>query len=105
MSAMDPARYEAVPIGIARGGRWYLYHDALKMLRAAVANLGELNPADAPVSLLPQPGDTALVSLAGGGGNAVAEEGGALDVVFPVLHGTYGQAGTRQGLLELADIP
>ncbi len=32
MSAMDPARYEVVPIGIARDGRWYLYHDALRML-------------------------------------------------------------------------
>ena len=46
MSAMDPARYEVVPIGIARDGRWYLYHDALRMLRAAVAKLGELSPAD-----------------------------------------------------------
>ena len=36
MSAMDPARYEVVPIGIARDGRWYLYHDALRMLGAAV---------------------------------------------------------------------
>ncbi|HZY59179.1 MAG TPA: D-alanine--D-alanine ligase family protein, partial [Candidatus Binataceae bacterium] len=105
MSAMDPARYEAVPIGIARDGRWYLYHDALRMLRAAVANLEELNPADAPVSLLPQPGDAALVSLAGEGGNAAAEQGGVLDVVFPVLHGTYGEDGTIQGLLELAGIP
>ncbi len=62
---MDPARYEVVPIGIARDGRWYLYHDALRMLRAAVMNLGELSPADVAVSLLPQPGDTALVSLPG----------------------------------------
>jgi len=105
MSAMDPARYEVVPIGIARDGRWYLYHDALRMLRAAVANLGELSPADVAVSLLPQPGDTALVSLQGDSGTAHTQEGGALDVVFPVLHGTYGEDGTIQGLLELAGIP
>ncbi|HEY2106877.1 MAG TPA: hypothetical protein VGH29_13865, partial [Candidatus Binataceae bacterium] len=57
MSAMDPARYEVVPIGIARDGRWYLYHDALRMLREAVEQARELNPAEAPVSLLPQPGN------------------------------------------------
>jgi len=88
MSAMDPARYEVVPIGIARDGRWYLYHDALRMLRAAVANLGELSPADVAVSLLPQPGDTALVSLQGDSGTRKNQEGRALDVVFPGLQGT-----------------
>ncbi len=105
MSAMDPARYEVVPIGIARDGHWYLYHDALAMLRKAVADVGELACADAPVSLLPQPGGNALVSL--GGGRVASLEGAhrGLDVVFPVLHGTYGEDGTVQGLLELAGIP
>ncbi len=57
------------------------------------------------MSLLPQPGDTALVSLQGDSGLALAKANGALDVVFPVLHGTYGEDGTIQGLLELAGIP
>jgi D-alanine-D-alanine ligase len=104
MSAMDPQRYEVVPIGIARDGRWYLYHDALRMLREAVEHLEELGAVDAPVSLLPQPGDP-LVSLSGGRALALDHARGALDVVFPVLHGTYGEDGTVQGLLELAGIP
>lgn len=101
MSAMDPERYQVVPIGIARSGRWYLYDDALRMLGEAVAHQGELCPADAQVSLLPQPDRNPLVSLAAG--HAAAR--GGLDVVFPVLHGTYGEDGTVQGLLELAGIP
>ena len=101
MSAMDRARYDVVPIGIDRSGRWYLYHDALRMLGETVARQGELGAADAQVSLLPQPGRQPLVSLAGG----QASPRGALDVVFPVLHGTYGEDGTVQGLLELAAIP
>jgi len=105
MSAMDPARYEVVPIGIARDGRWYLYHDAQRMLRAAVANGGELNPADAPVSLLAQPVGNPLVSLNRGSAEPLEAAHGPLDVVFPVLHGSYGEDGTVQGLLELANIP
>jgi D-alanine-D-alanine ligase len=105
MSAMDPARYEVVPIGIARDGRWYLYNDALRMLGDAVANLGELQSVQTQVSLLPQPGGDALVSLARDPAHPSAEGRGALDVVFPVLHGTYGEDGTVQGLLELAAIP
>jgi D-alanine-D-alanine ligase len=105
MSAMDPARYEVVPIGIARDGRWYLYNDALRMLGDVVANLGELQSVHTQVSLLPQPGGDALVSLARDPAHPRAEGRGAIDVVFPVLHGTYGEDGTVQGLLELAAIP
>jgi D-alanine-D-alanine ligase len=101
---MDPQRYEVVPIGIARNGRWYLYHDALRMLRDTVAHLEELG-AGAPVNLLPQPGGSSLVSLTGDCAQALDHARGALDVVFPVLHGTYGEDGTVQGLLELAGIP
>jgi len=104
MSAMDPARYEVVPIGITRDGRWYLYHDALRMLREAVANVGELNAPAAPVSLLPQPGANPLISLDRERAQPMEAHGG-LDVIFPVLHGTYGEDGTVQGLLELAGIP
>jgi D-alanine-D-alanine ligase len=105
MSAMDPARYEVVPIGIARSGRWYLYHDALRMLRQAVAHGGELSPADAAVSLLPQPGPNSLVSLDREMAQPLESARGGLDVIFPVLHGSYGEDGTVQGLIELAGIP
>ena len=101
---MDPARYEVVPIGIARDGRWYLYHNVLQMLAEVIQSRGELRAVDDQIGLLPQPGAQTLVSLASGRtiGNAPL---GAVDVVFPVLHGPYGEDGTVQGLLELADIP
>jgi D-alanine-D-alanine ligase len=103
MSAMDPARYDVVPIGIARDGRWYLYENAIGMLRDAVEQVGELSSVDAaPVGLLPQPGANLLVNVNGNGAALLANSG--LEVVFPVLHGPFGEDGTVQGLLELAGI-
>src|ERR1700731_3332619 len=61
MSAMDPVRYEIVPIGIARDGRWYLRPDALSMLKAAAPKLRALGRAGIPVSLPPHPGRHAVV--------------------------------------------
>ncbi len=104
MSAMDPARYDVVPIGIARDGRWYMYENAIGMLRDVVEHVGELSSADAaPVGLLPQPGANLLLGVNGKGAALLADSG--LEVVFPVLHGPYGEDGTVQGLLELAGIP
>jgi len=107
MSAMDPDRYEIVPIGIDRDGKWYLESDALKMLAAATPHLAALSAGDTPVTLLPHPDSRALVRAPAPGdlartGGAVA---GELDVIFPVLHGTFGEDGTVQGLLDLTGIP
>jgi D-alanine-D-alanine ligase len=112
MSAMDPVRYEIVPIGIARDGRWYLRPDALAMLKVAAPKLRALGRAGIPVSLPPHPGRHALVGASVTNGHPSVGNGkpstalpGPIDVIFPVLHGTYGEDGTVQGLLELADIP
>ena len=121
MSAMDPARYEVVPIGIGRDGRWYLRADAIRMLTEAAPRLEALAGGGIEVSLLPHPAGNSLVEAPGNEprGAAVASQGakqdaargakqempGPLDVVFPVLHGSYGEDGTVQGLLELAGIP
>jgi len=108
MSAMDPARYEIVPIGIGHDGKWYLESDALKVLADRSQNLKALEAGDTGVTLLPHPGSRALVSPPGAAVPADAARGalgGPLDVVFPVLHGTYGEDGTVQELLELAGIP
>ena len=107
MSAMDPARYEVVPIGIARDGRWYLRADAIRMLSEAAPRLEALAGGGVEVSLLPHPAANALVEAPGQSRRAGGVKGfpGPLDVVFPVLHGTYGEDGTVQGLLELAGIP
>ncbi|HEX4211480.1 MAG TPA: D-alanine--D-alanine ligase family protein [Candidatus Binataceae bacterium] len=110
MSAMDPRRYQIVPIGIARDGRWSLQSDAMRMLTEATPKLGRLGRGGLPVSLLPYPDSRALVTMPSRNGHAHNRHAapplpGPLDVVFPVLHGTFGEDGTVQGLLDLAGIP
>jgi D-alanine-D-alanine ligase len=92
--ALDPEKYEAVPIGISKDGRWLVGFGAVKML-PEVLKSGER------VSLPPDPTSAALVPLAQGTGHPTV----SIDVVFPVLHGTFGEDGTVQGLLELAGLP
>ena len=91
--ALDPEKYEAVPIGIGKDGRWFMGTPAQKML-PDVLRQGQR------VVLSADPNVAALMPL---------EERGAgsqrVDVVFPVLHGTYGEDGTVQGLLDLAGLP
>src|SRR5262249_5659736 len=93
-----------------RDGRWRLHTDAISMLRHTTPKLHALGQGGTPVSLPPYPrrrlSETRLISTAGsaepsGNGRVLAP----LDVVFPILHGTYGEDGTMQGLLELAGIP
>ena len=106
MSAMDPERYEIVPIGIDREGHWFLERDALKVLADTTPDLHALAAGDTPVTLLPS---RTLVPTPSHNGlpaaSAPGNLGGPLDVVIPVLHGTYGEDGSMQGLLELAGVP
>jgi D-alanine-D-alanine ligase len=92
--ALDPEKYEAVPIGISKDGRWLVGTGSLKML-ADVLKSGDrvVLPAD--------PSAAALVPL----GPSAVRPSVSVDVVFPVLHGTFGEDGTVQGLLELAGLP
>src|SRR3989454_12138988 len=91
---LDPDKYEAVPIGITKEGHWLVGAGAQKMLP-------EVLRGGKRVMMTADPTDAALVPL------DPAERGGGqrLDVVFPVMHGTYGEGGTIQGLLELAGGP
>ena len=93
MRALDPEKYEAVPIGIAKDGRWLAGTPAQKMLP-------EILRTGQHVTLPADPGAATLVPLDGKPSPALR-----VDVVFPVLHGTYGEDGTVQGLLELAGLP
>jgi D-alanine-D-alanine ligase len=107
ISAMDPERYEVAPIGIARNGKWYLCDDAVSLLRNSSSKLRALDGKGLPISLPLNPSRRLIPVEAS---NAVAVKRstaipGPLDVIFPVLHGTYGEDGTVQGLLELAGIP
>ena len=92
--ALDPEKYEVVPIGITKDGRWLVGTGALKLL-PEVLKKGQrvILPAD--------PSAAALVPL----GESAGQPGLRVDVVFPVLHGTFGEDGTVQGLLELAGVP
>jgi D-alanine-D-alanine ligase len=95
MQALPPDRYEVVPIGITPDGRWISSTSALGLLKQGSV------PANQPEhTLLPEPGRQGLIGAGGGATGPIA-----LDVIFPVLHGTFGEDGTMQGLLELADIP
>jgi D-alanine-D-alanine ligase len=89
---LDPDKYEAVPIGITKEGHWLIGAGAQKMLP-------EVLRGGQRVMMTADPTDAALVRLDGSGG------GTRLDVVFPVLHGTFGEDGTIQGLLDLAGLP
>jgi D-alanine-D-alanine ligase len=93
--ALDPARYQIVPIGVTREGRWYSAPDVLTQLREH----GTPSPEFECV-LVPEPGRPGLLSLDRSGARTEP-----LDVVFPLIHGTYGEDGTLQGLLELAEVP
>src|SRR5271155_3272153 len=89
---LDPDKYEAVPIGITKEGHWLIGSGAQKML-PEVLRTGQR------VTMTADPTDAALVKLDGSGG------GQRIDVVFPVMHGTFGEDGTIQGLLDLAGLP
>ncbi len=95
INALDKQQYEVVPIGITQEGRWISSGESLKLLKSRG------NVAHEPERfLVPEPNRQSLVSL-----NGEAHPDSRLDVVFPVVHGTYGEDGTLQGLLELANIP
>lgn len=98
IGALDGERYEVVPIAITKDGRWLSGPDSVRLLQAAQQDLSAVPEHGQVVTIAPDPTRHELTPL--GGGRALP-----LDVVFPVLHGTYGEDGTIQGLLELADLP
>ncbi len=90
--ALDPTRYEIVPIAITTDGRWLVSDAARRALASGADAL--------PIEGVAADGLGALVVDPGSRG-----EGLGIDVVLPLLHGPYGEDGTVQGLLELADVP
>jgi D-alanine-D-alanine ligase len=89
---LDPDKYEAVPIGISKDGHWLIGQGAAKMLP-------EVIKGGRRVMLTADPTEAALMPLDRGAGAQ------RLDVIFPVLHGTFGEDGTIQGMLDLAGLP
>jgi len=102
--ALDPDRYEVVPVAITPDGRWLLAGEARAALEGARGELpSEFKVEGVPVTESPDPAEPALVPLEAGAPDAPAATD--VDVVLPLLHGPYGEDGTVQGLFELADLP
>ena len=91
LRAVDPARYDVVPVGITLEGRWVLAEEAQRLLETG-------GPAALPSAL--EPRGTALEPF-----DALAPAATGPVVVFPLLHGPFGEDGTVQGLCELAGVP
>jgi len=119
LKAINQDKYEVVPIGITKSGQWVSPADAEKLLRGESVpeesgrHLRAGNPQATASAAILAKGEAVIVppvpasnSLAPFQSQArAADHGIKVDVIFPVLHGTFGEDGTIQGLLELADIP
>jgi D-alanine-D-alanine ligase len=125
-NAIDKTKFEVVPIGITKEGRWLTAADAERLLQgkgvresSSQAHLRAGDPEATPgaavlargeAAMFPpepqrQPGSLTPFQTEAGLARRVSDRAINVDVIFPVLHGTFGEDGTIQGLLELADIP
>ena len=102
LAALDRDRYDVVPIGITTDGRWVLAPDDPGALAISDRDLPQVDPRGAGLVLAGDPTVKGLVVLDAA---ASPPELGSVDVVFPLLHGPFGEDGTIQGLLELAGVP
>lgn len=103
IEAMDATKYEVVPIAITKEGNWLAPAAAAELLPKTTRRLFSarmLSGKKEDVMIAGDPSRAGLMSL-----NRNAGPAESLDVVFPVLHGTYGEDGTVQGLLEMAAVP
>src|SRR2546426_6455767 len=129
LNAIDKNKYEVVPIGITKEGRWLtaehaenllLGNAADKSVRSTQAHLRAGDPEATPGAALLAQGESVVVppepvhrqsglvpfqSDVAAMTRRASDRAINVDVIFPVLHGTFGEDGTIQGLLELADIP
>jgi D-alanine-D-alanine ligase len=124
VNAIDRKKYEVVPIGITKDGRWLTSGESQQLLEGEPhsknpKNLRAGNPEATPGAAVLARGDSIIVPPEPGGGHhslmpfesagdvahRPAHRAIDVDVIFPVLHGTFGEDGTIQGLLELAGIP
>jgi D-alanine-D-alanine ligase len=114
---LDRARYDPVPVRIEKDGRWTLADrpplaaSAAEVIEHARLEAARPVRAGREVHLVPRPGEETMLAINRGDGKADTPRGAvtitglSLDVLFPVLHGPYGEDGTVQGLIELAGMP
>jgi D-alanine-D-alanine ligase len=105
MENLDPEKYEIVPIGITKTGQWLLGTEPATLLAASHAVQQEQNGQQEVFRSVTYTGDPTIGHLIPLEGGEPLGEQGRLDIIFPVLHGTYGEDGTLQGLLEMANVP
>ncbi len=101
LAAIDREAYDVVPVGIATDGRWVLEADEPARLAIRGNDLPEVDAARSPVALMGATTGTDLVVTEPA---SVPSAIGEVDVVFPLLHGPWGEDGTLQGLLEMAGV-
>lgn len=101
MNALDPTKYEVIPVGITKAGRWIAGEQSVQLLKSGIEGTPfyAMLPAD-PTEQRLLPATTNSASA-----RELEQLREKFDVVFPVLHGPYGEDGTIQGLLELANLP
>ena len=96
INALDKNKYEVIPIAITPKGKWLASSEATNLLPSSV-----IETADQSVAIFGDPTKKGLARTSSDG----AQINDQLDVIIPILHGTYGEDGTIQGLFEMADIP
>ena len=97
INALDPDKYVIVPIAITKQGKWLASRETTNLLPLRV-----IESANQHVAIFGDPTESGLARFSSDGR---PESSDKLDLIFPVLHGTYGEDGTIQGLLEMADLP
>ncbi len=95
LSHLDPEKYYVLPVGITKEGHWLLYNGPLEAIKT-----GEWEKFGSPAILSPDASQKCLLKLVGDKYRRIP-----IDLVFPVLHGAWGEDGTVQGLFELAGLP
>jgi D-alanine-D-alanine ligase len=102
LAAIDPAKYDVVPIGITHDGRWVLEaNDPERLAITSRDKLPEVDPSRAAVAIAQAATASEIVVQEP---SSVPETLGRVDAVFPLLHGPWGEDGTIQGLLEMAGV-
>ena len=103
MANLDSEKYEIVPLGITKEGSWLLGMEPQQLIAAEREAAGlAASETTTAVTLTGDPSVRRLIPVQEG---AALGSQGALDVIFPVMHGTYGEDGSLQGLLDMANIP
>jgi len=104
IEAINPKKFEVVPVAITKEGKWLGPSQSTQLLPENIRGLlaSGTNEQTGDVALLGDPSHKGLIAIHKDNSSTVAEK---LDVVFPALHGPFGEDGTLQGLLEMADVP